>query len=335
MKVDIIGAGISGLSTAISIKQHNKNIDVIVHEKNKKIGYNREGRKCGEGHTVEREWSKWIPEEKSYFNSILKGELLVGNKKIIYYKKPGQAYILNRPEFICQLARKAKKLGVIIKTDDKVKSIKDLDGKYIVDASGCPSFVKKELEIKQGLVGIGYQQTLEKSNSFYTDKIKVFYTGELGYFWIFPRNPKKKEINVGIGVYNDSKVNLKKVLEEFKIREHITGKINYSISGLIPAGLQRPLKHNNILFVGDTGVGTLPINGQGIYRALISGDIAGKCIAHNQVEKYPKIINQEFIKWDIIGKSFAKINIVLKHIGPKAVLFFVKKFIAYGKIMFH
>ena len=37
IQVDIVGGSISGLSTAISLKQHNKSIDVIVHEKYKKI----------------------------------------------------------------------------------------------------------------------------------------------------------------------------------------------------------------------------------------------------------------------------------------------------------
>jgi protoporphyrinogen oxidase len=35
-KVDIVGGGIAGLSTAISIKENNKSIDVTVHEKYKK-----------------------------------------------------------------------------------------------------------------------------------------------------------------------------------------------------------------------------------------------------------------------------------------------------------
>ncbi|MCK5258742.1 MAG: NAD(P)-binding protein, partial [Thermoplasmatales archaeon] len=40
IKVDIVGGSISGLSTAISLKEHNESITVIVHEKHKKIGYN-------------------------------------------------------------------------------------------------------------------------------------------------------------------------------------------------------------------------------------------------------------------------------------------------------
>jgi len=293
---------------------------VTVHEKYKKIGYNHEGRRCGEAHSVESEWKRWRPEKKSYFNEITKGEAIIGSKKRVYHVEPGVGYTLNRPEFICQLARKAEKLGVIIQTDDKIKTINDLDGKFIVDASGCPSTVKRELGINRGIKGVTYQQTLEDSNYFISDTLKVIYMGNFGYYWIFPRDPKKKEINLGIGFFGNFGYNLKNMLEEFKEGRKIEGKINYVTGGLIPSGLQRPLMHNNILFVGDAGVGTFPFTGQGIYRALISGDVAGRCIAGGYPKKYPHIINQKFIKWDLIGKTFIRANYIFRRINPKLVL---------------
>ena len=52
IKVDIIGGGIAGLSSAISLKENDKTIKVVIHEKNNKIGYNYEGRRCGEAHSI-------------------------------------------------------------------------------------------------------------------------------------------------------------------------------------------------------------------------------------------------------------------------------------------
>ena len=49
-KDEIIGGGLAGLSSAITIKKIDKDIDVIVHEKHDKIGFNRDGRRCGEGY---------------------------------------------------------------------------------------------------------------------------------------------------------------------------------------------------------------------------------------------------------------------------------------------
>ena len=320
IKVDIIGGGIGGLCSATSIRERDKSINVILHEKYSKIGFNHEGRRCGEAHSVEAEWAKWKPVGKSVFNEIIIGESIIGKKKHVIHRKPGTSCMLNRQEFICQLARKAEKLGVTIQTGDKIKSVNDLDGDFIIDASGCPSVVKRELGFTKGIKGVTYQQTLEDSNCFISDTLKVFFSGSFGYFWIFPRNPEKKEVNVGVGFIGLVPFNLKKILEDFKEKHDIKGKINYVTGGLIPIGLQKPLMYDNILFVGDAGVGTFPFTGQGIYRALMSGDIAARCIANKCPNKYPYKINQAFIKWDIIGKLFTYMNYAFRRIGPDPVL---------------
>lgn len=310
LEIDIVGGSLSGLSSAISLKENNKKIKVNVFEKNKEIGFNYEGRKCGEAHTVEKEWCKWIPEKRSYYNIINKAIVAVGNKVYTYEDENlnKNAYILNRPEFICQLSKKAEHLGVNIITDKKIKEINQLNGDYIIDATGCPSLFKRKFGFKKGIKGFGYQQTLENSNCYMSDTIKIWYTNEIGYYWIFPRDEGKNEVNIGYGLLSkkikNEGLNLKTKLENFKIENSIEGKIQYEIAGLIPIGLQYPLKYKNILFVGDAGVGCFPFQGQGIYRALISGDIAGKCIANNKSNIYPYLIKKSFIKWDLIGKSF-------------------------------
>src|SRR5512137_2931467 len=114
IKVDIIGAGLSGLNTAITIKDHDPAIEVVVHEKYKEIGYNHEGRRCGEAHTVERDWTKWKPIGKSIYNTILNGEVVIGKKNYRAKRPPNTAFILNRQEFICQLARDAEKRGAVL-----------------------------------------------------------------------------------------------------------------------------------------------------------------------------------------------------------------------------
>ena len=319
IQVDIVGGSISGLSTAISLKQNDKSIDVIIHEKYKKIGYNHEGRRCGEAHSIESGWKKWMPTGKSIFNEIKTGETIIGKKNHIVHREPKSAFMLNRQEFICQLSKEAEELGAIIQTNDKIKSIKELDCEFIIDASGCPSSIKRELGIKSGLTGCTYQQTLEDSSHFIADTVKFVFSGYFGYYWIFPRDPKKREINLGVGATINIKNNLKEMLEIFKEENKITGKINYVTGGLIPVGIQRPLMYKNILFVGDAGVGSFPLTGQGIYRALVSGDIAGRCIANNNTKKYPYIINQNFIKWDLIGKTFVNMNIVLGNISPNLI----------------
>lgn len=320
MKVDIIGGSIGGLSTAISLKEHDPAIDVVVHEKYKEIGYNHEGRRCGEAHTVEREWSRWVPQKKSIFNTITKGEFTIG-KKTYYAQEPaGNAFILNRQEFICQLGREAKQRGVVIQTDDIIRSIDECTGEYIVDASGCPSVVKRQLGVPLGFVGASYQQTLEDASCYVKDTMKIIFTPSFGYFWIFPRDPQKKEVNVGIGTIGDLGLNLKQLLEEFKQQQRITGTVNYVVGGLVPLGLQRPFLYQNILFVGDAGVGAFPFSGQGIYRALMSGEIAGRCLAMRAPERYPRYIRKEFLLWDVVGSLFVQVTKILWKINPQLFL---------------
>jgi flavin-dependent dehydrogenase len=320
IKIDIIGGSLSGLSAGISLKKNDKSIEVIVHEKHKKIGYNHEGRRCGEAHSIDSEWVPDVPKGKAIFNKISKAEIIIGNRTHLFEKNSSKAFILNRQEYISQLGKEAESLGVVISTNDKIKKASDLDGKYIIDASGCPSLCKRELGLNGGIKGITYQQTLENSNYFISDTIKVIYSDFGGYFWIFPRNSLKKEINLGVGSYQKYNYNLKEILEKFKEEYKIKGDINHITGGLIPIGLQRPLRYKNIIFIGDAGVGSYPLSGQGIYRALISGDLAGKFLAMNNPKKYVHMMNKIFINWDLICKTFFLPNMIFKKINPKLML---------------
>jgi flavin-dependent dehydrogenase len=320
MKIDIVGGSLSGLSTAITIKELDKSIDVTVHEKYKKIGYNHEGRRCGEAIALYKKMEKWQPSKTSIFNQINKVDMYVVNKKfeMPIPRSSSSVYMIDRQEFIAQLAKKAKRLDVNIQTNNKISTLEELDGDYIVDGSGCPSTIKRILGINRGIIATGYQQTLENSNRFKSNILELYFIDTVGYYWVFPRNPKNKEINVGIGVMEKTKINHKDQLEKFKQKFDIKGDCNYIAGGLIPVGLQRPFEYKNILFVGDAGVGTFPITGEGIYRALLSGEIAGKCIAKKCPNKYSITINKEFIIWEIIGKFFVHSGDIFKKIGEKA-----------------
>ncbi len=229
--------------------------------------------------------------------------------------------MLNRQAFISQLGKRAEKAGVKIKTNAKINSIEELAADYIVDASGCPSIIKRKLGFKKGVLGYTYQQTLQNSNFFNKKKMEISLTADTGYFWIFPRNPKINEINLGVGVIAKKPGNLKNRLEKFKQKENITGEINYETGGLIPAGIQKPLVYKNILFVGDAGVGTFPLTGEGIYRALLSGEAAGKAMLKDDIISYKKTINRYFLKWDILGKNFLNLNKIFGEISDDAVFF--------------
>ena len=150
--------------------------------------------------------------------------------------------------------------------------------------------------------------------------MQLVFDDRFGYFWLFPRREELNEVNIGVGFFYSKNLSLKKILESFKAKFNIEGEIDHITGGLIPEGLQPPLKYRNILFVGDAGVGTFPLSGQGIYRALLSGETAGKCIVENKINLYPKRIKKLFYKWNIIGCNCIYLNSFLYHINPSLVL---------------
>jgi len=320
-KIDIVGGSLSGLASAIILKENNKDFEVVVHEKHKKIGFNIDGRRCGEAYYIADEWARWKPDKESIYSYISEIKTYVKNKSYALKSNKETSFVLNRQKFIAQLGRQAKKLNVKIKTNDKIESVEDLDCDYIIDASGCPSVIKKELGLNKGIKGVSYQQTLENSNKYEPDKLKIILTATGGYYWNFPRNPEKNEINLGIGTIYGDRGRLKYKLEKFKKENNITGEINHEAGGLVPAGIQKPLIYKNILFVGDTGIGTFPLTGEGIYRALFSGDLAARAILSDNINNYPKFIYQNFLKWDFLCKFFLQIIRVIGNISDDAIYF--------------
>ena len=279
------------------------------------------------------EWKQWKPPENCVFNRITSGEIYVGSKYHHMKREPGTSCILNRQAYIAYLGEEVEQQDVRIQKHDKITSIDELSSDIIIDASGCPSTVKRALQIDYGFKGVTYQHTITNCNQFNPDKVCIHYSKKFGYFWIFPRDPKSKEVNVGVGFIQDFGYNLKEMLDDFKREQEISGSVCYVSGGMIPLGLQRPLKFRNILFVGDAGVGTFPFSGQGIYRALLSGHHAGRLIAQRKEKQYPHLMRKMFIKWDVIGKSFILTNLVLRRINEMFVLYTLNRFISIEEVL--
>ncbi len=326
--VDIVGGGFGGLSTAISLKRLNKTIAVTVHEKHRQIGYNPEGRRCAEGYPWYPDLPDWGPPKDCVFTTIKNQEFIFEKTSYTPPINPAllSSMILDRQRYLAYLGTLAQRLGVDIQTHDPVTSVSELHGTHIVDASGCPSTLRKDLGLANGRAARSYQQTIGHANVFRPDTVQFFFKKSVGYFWIFPRDPTKKEINGGVGVLNPSGGNPKELLLVFKQEQGIEGEVNYVTGGLIPVGLQRPLRHDAVIFVGDAGVGTFPLTGEGIARAILSGTIAAKCIASGKPQRYPILINQEFLTWDLIGKTCLRTSSVLQRIGNRAYDLFIDAF---------
>ena len=327
MQVDVVGGGVAGLSTAISLKKLDERISINLYEKHPVIAYNHDGRRCGEAFFSEIE-NQWIPEGKSVFNSIHQVDIVIGNKT--YYEKfPPKntpTFMLNKPAFIRQLAEQAQKYNVNIQTNKRITKVNQLSSDVIVDASGCPSIIKKSLNLNHGLKGLTYQETLSDCNWFHRHRIIIYYFGKVGYYWIFPRDPEKREVNVGVGFLETRKISLPNLLHSFMKKMKITGNPMYHAGGLIPLGLQPPFQTSNVLFVGDAGVGTFPYLGEGIRRALISGEMAAECIVSNNLKSYSTELMKRFYLWDFIGKFGIKASKIASLISENAMFFLMHRY---------
>ena len=114
-------------------------------------------------------------------------------------------------------------------------------------------------------------------------------SGIAGYGWVFP---KKEHLNIGVGEFYQAlgprqpKHNLKtayaQFLELLKTQKVIPEAI-HALSpkgGVFPTHPQRRMYGDHSLLCGDAGGLTQPLTGEGIYYAMISGEIAGKTLVH-------------------------------------------------------
>ena len=320
MQVDIIGGGISGLSAAIALKKNNPQAEVIVHEKHGEIGNNLDARKCGEAHSIESFSLRFAPPPGSVASMISEAETIVGRTTYRYQRTKDTAWILNRPVFISYLGNTALDLGVILQKNDRISDVAELSSDFIIDASGCPSPIRRKLHLPLRFVGVGYQETISDCSVFEPGLMKIVFDKRGGYFWVFPRRSEFREVNVGVGFFKKQSLNLDQVLSVFKKEYDISGWVEHRTAGLIPFGVQYPLRKNNILFVGDAGVGTFPLDGQGIYRALMSGEAAGRHLAASNPAGYVTEMLKMFIKWDLIGKLFLRSVYATEKINKNGML---------------
>ena len=167
--------------------------------------------------------------------------------------------------------------------------------------------------------------------------------GLSGYGWVFP---KKNHVNIGIGEINlerDKKINkknLKKILEQYiKLlknkniipKELVINKIN---GAALPNYPLKKTYSDRLIMVGDAAGFTNPFTGEGIFYAMISGEIAANIIkkslenndtSSNLLYEYERNWKKEFGKdLDLFIKSARLWNNenekFIKHISRDKIL---------------
>lgn len=305
MKCDVlvVGAGPAGSMAAKTIAQ--KNVNVVLIERNKKIGYPV---RCAEGINKFLFKDTGIKKDGSFIEQKIDGT------KIYFYDEmyeldgeQWQGYTINRKVFDQYLARNAENAGAALITSTKAVGMRREGKKWIVKTKSLEGIGSIESKIVIGADGfecnVGkwagirkkwstdeyckcYELNLDCPNLVEANKFHLAFGEEfpMGYAWIFP---KKNTVNVGVGVF--PKTSAKNALDFFLNKypgvKTILGK-HYSVmerrGGCIPTSGPRNLNEtvsDGIILIGDAAGIVDPITGEGISSSMISGVSAGETVA--------------------------------------------------------
>jgi geranylgeranyl reductase family protein len=172
-----------------------------------------------------------------------------------------------------------------------------IDSSYFIAADGMWSSMTKQLSGPQKTQNIGicvveeYPVSKKIMDQFFGEQrcihIHMNVLGIAGYGWVFP---KKEHVNIGLGEFRHAidpqreKKNLKalygdyiSLLKENKIiPEHL--QIKNVKGGVFPTIPMERTYTARTLLCGDAGGLANPLTGEGIYYAMVSGEIASKTI---------------------------------------------------------
>lgn len=193
-----------------------------------------------------------------------------------------------------------KKTVVDLKIEnDKALIILDdgekIESQLVIGCDGTNSVVVEKAHLigkKEKKCICIYQETpmsKKQLDTYFTEKkithIFIKAQGIAGYGWIFP---KKKHVNVGLGEFESAvdpvrpKVNLRDTYEQFitALKEKNILPADFSIDklkgGILPIYPLEKTYASRVLICGDAAGFINPITGEGIYYAMVSGELAAK-----------------------------------------------------------
>ena len=319
----IVGAGPAGSMTASHLASHGHKVLLIDKE-----AFPRE-KVCGDGLV-----SDSIECLKSV--GLLEAVCAAGNEmdrasvfspSRISFSIPGKFITLRRIILDALLTQKATEVGAVF-CQGEVRNIalmnsgnssvfladcqKQVNARIVVIATGARISLPKKLDIVSRISPSGVAVRCYVQSSYCLDHIIGSYDRSIipGYGWIFPMG--KNIYNIGIisfrGRKRGKQVNIRKsfhaFISEFPPAKDIMryGRVITPLRGdVLRCGLKGSVSYvdNNILVVGEAVGTTLPFTGEGIGKAMESGEIAAGVIHkaikggdYNALNEYPVILEK-------------------------------------------
>ncbi|MEM2955060.1 MAG: NAD(P)/FAD-dependent oxidoreductase [Candidatus Nanoarchaeia archaeon] len=316
----ILGAGISGLTSAINLAKNGE--DVIVYEKRPKVGM-----KMKPNFQLFGNWdtSDDIIDHLKSFGVDINYQTKLD--RIIFYspnlKHTAQLYSSSRPvgytvirggknSLECYLAKQAKKLGVKIITNfnKRIKADIIAAGSKRLDGVGYGSIFKGRFDKKTAIVLFDYN----------------YAPG--GYAYILPHSKRIATVAIAMRPWDNPQNMFQKLISEHKIfKEHlVNSKLLYNFSGFINFSIPNTAIEGNSLLVGEAAGFQDAAFGFGMRYAIYSGYLASKSILErkNYDELWKKAFLHELKKTlkiryvlEKIGNNF--LNRLIKNIGERDI----------------
>lgn len=320
--VIIVGCGPSGIAAATILK--NNNINYCIIEKNK---FPRE-KLCGGALSYKTQ--KILNELNFNLDNIHKKVIKEVNfiaKNVNYQMKlTNKIVMVDRIEFDYNNLKNLNEKNIFcseniinIEKNILITNKDKYEFGYIIFADGVNGYSRKLINKRQFGFCVDYNSNIQADKT-----ILDFNAIESGYGWVFP---KEKCTTIGLGKFNNKKVDYQKLLlsfarkYNFKIKEaEIKG---YFIPVFSRKVFKKSVIDNKYILVGDSASLVDLVSGEGIYYALLSGKIAAesiiKCLNSNCL-----LSRIYFKKTKKIYKSLKTRKRLSKILYSKYGIFFIK-----------
>jgi len=300
-KVAIIGGGPAGVSCAIELAKHGIYPTIFDHS------HPRE-KPCGGGITAQ------VLKKFPFLENFRSIGFTVSNFRIISYngievirKENLYDFCVSRMFFDQGILNIALEQGAKLATEKVLSVKKTINGwkirtnkgfhfaEILVGADGVNSVVRRDTVgpiSKENLaLTFGYW-AISHENIQATIK---FLSETQGYIWVFPGNGY---VNIGIGGELEYGSMLKKILDDF-IHSHYNGiKTVSNYAALLPSAetefFSLPCSGNDWILLGDAAGHVDPTTGEGIFYALLDGQLAALAIKENNTNSYDDMWRKEF-----------------------------------------